>query len=573
MKRVLLFVFWLFTSGILLAQHQKELDSLWALLPKVRDTAEVNVLYSIARFEFDREPAKALRISKESLQKAQRLEFLNGQVMAYKQVGVFYNYYRNQLDTSKLYLDSALALAKTAPQRVSVYTALGTFYAQKAEFEKAVNYLLQAVDLISDKNGKPAFNTYTNLAYTFSMMARYRDATRYYRKSLTIADRSKNVRDIGIALSNLGVSYINMDEFDSAFLVYRKLFNIELKHGNPWLNATLLSELGKLYFEKNKYDSAFYLMHAGRRAAYKLGMSYAIGRSLSNLGRYHVKKNNGDSALVYGRRLLKHIDRKSKLAMEDASYILAKAYGLKKYYDSAFFYSDRYAAYHDSVFQEKTAKRIAELETQFELRHKEDEIKRLAAAHQNEILKRNALAGGLGLALLAGVLGFFVLRGRIRARKKEIEIQHWQLDNFARKMVEKSELVEELRAQLEQFKSQTTIPDARVETVSQMFQFTILTDDDWEEFKRLFSRVNPYFFAELKLKHPDLTQAEIRLAALIKLNMSTREIANVLGISMDSANKARYRLRKKLDLPPERELKDFIETVSTPLIDSFSRRP
>lgn len=564
MKRFSFFVLWLLSTLTLSAQHQKELDSLWALLPKVTDTTEVNVLYAIARLEFDRDAEKALRVSKQSLAKAKVLDFLNGQVMAYKQVGVFYNYHRNQLDTSKFYLDSALALARTPAQRVSVYTALGTLHAQKGEFVVGERYLLQALELISDKNSRAAYNTYNNLAYCMGMMERHRQAARYFKRALAIADHQKNPRDIGAVLANLGLAYVDLQEYDSALTVYRRLYKFELVHGNPLNNATLLSELGRLYFEKDKIDSAFFFMHAGLRAANKVQMSYAIGRSLSNLGHYHVRKHNADSALYYGRKLWRHASRKSKLEMEDVSDLLSRAFRLRKQVDSAFFYADLYKAYHDSAFQERTSKQIAELETQFELRHKEDEIKRLASAHQNEVLKRNALAGGLALTVLVGVLGFFVLRGRIRARKKEIELQLWQLDNFARKMVEKSELVEELRVQLEQFKSQITIPNERIEMMSQIVQFTILTDDDWEEFKRLFTKVNPYFFADLKVKYPDLTQAEIRLAALLKLNMSTREIANVLGISMDSANKARYRLRKKLDLPPEKELKDFIDTVSKP---------
>jgi DNA-binding CsgD family transcriptional regulator len=297
------------------------------------------------------------------------------------------------------------------------------------------------------------------------------------------------------------------------------------------------------------------------KAARILDMPYAISRSLSSLGRFHLK-NHPDSALLYGRKLYRQINRTSSLALEDVTYILAKAHGKLKHYDSAFYYFDLYTVYHDSVFQEKQTKQIAQLETQFELKRKQEEIKRLETLRQNEVWKRNALAGALVLSMLIGILVFFVLRGRIRARKNEIEVQGWQLENFTRTMLEKSQLIEELSAQLGQFKSETLIPKERIEDVSKMLHSSILTEDDWEKFKLLFSRVNPNFFAELKLRHPDLTQAETRLAALIILNLNTREIANILGISADSANKARYRLRKKLNLQPEQELKAFIENVS-----------
>jgi DNA-binding CsgD family transcriptional regulator len=77
-------------------------------------------------------------------------------------------------------------------------------------------------------------------------------------------------------------------------------------------------------------------------------------------------------------------------------------------------------------------------------------------------------------------------------------------------------------------------------------------------------QVHRNFFAELKIKYPTLTQAETRLAALVRLSITTREMANMLGISVDSANKARYRLRKKLGLQPEQDLQQIFGDASAP---------
>jgi hypothetical protein len=322
-----------------------------------------------------------------------------------------------------------------------------------------------------------------------------------------------------------------------------------------------LSELGKVYFEKGKTDSAYYFMHTALRAAHDLNIPYAVTRSLSNLARYHLK-NHADSALFYGRKLRREINHSSALALEDAYYILARAHGKLGHYDSAFHYFDQYQVYHDSVFQEKQTRQIAELEAKYTLKTQQEEIKQLETAHQSDVLKRKVLVAGLALVVLICILIFFVLRGRIRARKKEIEIKNWQLESYTRKMIEKSELVEELRAQVDQFKSEITVPKERIENVSRILNSPLLTDDDWEQFKVIFEQVHRNFFAGLKLKYPFLTQAEIRLAALVKLNLSTREMANMLGISADSANKARYRLRKKLELQPEQDLQEIIEKIA-----------
>ena len=73
----------------------------------------------------------------------------------------------------------------------------------------------------------------------------------------------------------------------------------------------------------------------------------------------------------------------------------------------------------------------------------------------------------------------------------------------------------------------------------------LLTETDWTEFKILFDPLFPNFFIQLIKAYPELTQAEIRLLALEKLNLLDKEKGNMLGISADSVKKARYRLRKK----------------------------
>jgi len=91
----------------------------------------------------------------------------------------------------------------------------------------------------------------------------------------------------------------------------------------------------------------------------------------------------------------------------------------------------------------------------------------------------------------------------------------------------------------------------------------IHTDEDWDFFKKAFDEAYPGFFGALRYSYPELTPAELRLSALIKLKLSIKESAAVLGISLESVRKARYRLRKKLMIHEEENLEEFIERVGT----------
>jgi tetratricopeptide (TPR) repeat protein len=546
-------------STVVNGQGQKELDSLYAILPQVIDTMEVKVLGRLGRLEFNRGKSDtSLLLIRQALEKAKRLKYNRGVVHNYRNLAYFHHLIYSDYDKPELFLDSALKWINEPAQEGSIYSARGMLYSRKGEFEKSYRYLIRALELIPEANSSERYQVNSLLGYTLNNLGRHREAIQFHKNSVRIAEAKLGTRELGAALANLGGPYVQLEEYDSALSVFSRLYKFELKHGNPLLNATLLSELGKIYYKNGKLDSAYYFMHTGLNAAYTLNIPYAISENLSTLGHYHLKLYP-DSALHYGKRLLKSINRSSTLDMDNAMFILAEAYGKLRRYDSSYYYYHQYQFYHDSVFQDKQTRQIAELEAQFNLKQKQHEIVKLETARQNEILKRNALAAGLGLTLVIALLMYFYLRNLAQSRKREIEIQHWQLENFTRQMVEKSALVEELRAQLEQFRSEVVIPMERIENVSQILKSSILTNDDWEQFKMLFEQVHRNFFAKLKLQYPTLTQAEIRLAALVKLNITTREMANMLGISVDSANKARYRLRKKLELQPEQDLQDIFE--------------
>ncbi len=87
----------------------------------------------------------------------------------------------------------------------------------------------------------------------------------------------------------------------------------------------------------------------------------------------------------------------------------------------------------------------------------------------------------------------------------------------------------------------------------------IVSDEEsWTLFQSNFDRIHENFFRNLKQQYVDLTSGDLRFCALLRLNMPTKEIAKLLNISTRGVDAARYRLRKKLNLPPEESLTDFL---------------
>ena len=88
----------------------------------------------------------------------------------------------------------------------------------------------------------------------------------------------------------------------------------------------------------------------------------------------------------------------------------------------------------------------------------------------------------------------------------------------------------------------------------------LVDKDDWLAFELHFRNVHATFFGKLRNKHPDLSSNEIKLSSYLKLNLSSKEIASLMNISIRSVEQGRWRLRKKLDLPKDSNLVNYIQS-------------
>ncbi|MCE6992785.1 tetratricopeptide repeat protein [Dyadobacter sp. CY323] len=154
----------------------------------------------------------------------------------------------------------------------------------------------------------------------------------------------------------------------------------------------------------------------------------------------------------------------------------------------------------------------------------------------------------LAMLLLTGS-GIYSLRQNQQKRlleKRALLSQQQQaealLAQYMANLHEKNQLIETISADLDQANLRTHPP-----TIETLLDRVILTEIDWQQFKQLFEAVYPAFLTSLQQRFADLTPAEIRLIALLKLGVSTKQMANMLGVTMNTIRTSRYRLRRKLE--------------------------
>ncbi len=151
---------------------------------------------------------------------------------------------------------------------------------------------------------------------------------------------------------------------------------------------------------------------------------------------------------------------------------------------------------------------------------------------------------------------------KLRNEKLEAEIAHknTELASSALHLVQKSELISKVKEDLsKQLKSiDGNNPLEEIKRMVRVLGDDERMDNEWESFALHFDKVHSDFLVKLKAVHPSLTANEIRLCAYLRMNLSTKEIAPLLNISVRGVEISRYRLRKKLQIPTEMNLFDYL---------------
>ncbi|MEM1259808.1 MAG: tetratricopeptide repeat protein, partial [Bacteroidota bacterium] len=233
----------------------------------------------------------------------------------------------------------------------------------------------------------------------------------------------------------------------------------------------------------------------------------------------------------------------------------------------------------DSIFSIEKAKQIEKLHAIYETEKKEaeiavqkEEINTLNEKSRADNLQKGLYAGGMASALALFGLSVFGYRQRIKknriAREKQEEIYRQEIEHKQKELasqtlhlVQKNTFLEELKQNLENLKSSPEKFKMEFRRIVMLLKKEKASDKDWETFKTYFSEVHNDFDQKLKTLYVDISEKEIRLAAFLRMNLTTKEIAATMNVLPDSILKSKYRLKKKLGLDKGTDLTGFLNTL------------
>ena len=184
-----------------------------------------------------------------------------------------------------------------------------------------------------------------------------------------------------------------------------------------------------------------------------------------------------------------------------------------------------------------------------ELAKYEEEQKRLKYIHELELSKSEGEVAALNNEKLEADLNF----------------KNSELASSAMHLVKKGELISKIKKEITQIIK--SIDNSRAIAELQKMLKTVGEDEtidkDWENFAKHFDKVHSDFIIALKEKHPTVSPNEIKLCAYLRMNLTTKEMAQLMNISVRGVEICRYRLRKKIQLPSEASLFNYLINIQT----------
>ena len=126
---------------------------------------------------------------------------------------------------------------------------------------------------------------------------------------------------------------------------------------------------------------------------------------------------------------------------------------------------------------------------------------------------------------------------------------------------EKNQILNEIYEGLEKLRKKPDLVGKDLRKIEKFVCGHIDRENEWKQLNKHFNEVSPGFFEKLKNQQPKLTQNELKHSAYLKMSLSNKEIARLLGINHSSVHMAQYRLKKKLNLAGEQSLVSFIMAI------------
>lgn len=399
------------------------------------------------------------------------------------------------------------------------------------------------------------------------------------RKILTEAQRippSFRYRFTTNMINTLGLIYREKKQFDSAEYFFRKAYNqAAANHDSTWMGITS-GNIGISYYLQHKYDKAVPLLELDVRESFKANERDNAVNSLTYLAKISLLKNELTKTTAFIRQMQAALPKTGDpLRHEKEIYLLLAQMNAKTgNYKVAYFYSDSAKTITERLQGRRQVQEQLKAEQKVALEKYNAEVDHIA--HHDKLRRLVLYALIIALILISIIVILVINRKRLVLKQQESQLQEEkrqisfelaiaenQLAGFTKNLREKNRLIEQFTEEIKSYQLENKTPELEAHQLAlqQLLNASLLTDAQWEQFRVMFDKVHHGFLQRLREKLPMLSPADTRYIVLNKLQMTPKEMAAMLGVRPDAIRLYRHRLRKKLNIPDDKELEELLDAI------------
>lgn len=453
-------------------------------------------------------------------------------------------------------------------------TSMGVLETTRANYPLALEYCSEAYRMKVEAGFPPERCKYevTSLAKIYTSIGDYRRALAFDKKILAIEEGKGRDLYIGQACLSIGNSYYWIKQLDSALYFYNRGLEHAKKAKFMAMVTACQNNIANITAEVGDLEQSNRLLYDFNNGFKKPeDRQNHYGLYLTGLN-YH-KLGNHRKAIGYGREAIAGYQKKrNKQYALYVSELLRDAYDSLEILDSVLYYSSLYYTYKDSIFNEENNAKVSKLYAEIAGIEKENEIAALQKEAEVSALETKfrvlLFVSVVVVCLLALAAIVSAYRNKVRKHKlvdeqlrKELQRGKLELEQQTLHMYSLNEKLTYIEAELKRLKKEATQSAPKVQKVLNSISINKSLEKDWDNFDNYFGKVHLSFYENLQAMHPDLSRYELRMCALIKLNLSNKEIATILNIEPKSVRMAKYRLKKKMKLEDEKGIGSYFQSV------------
>lgn len=480
---------------------------------------------------------------------------------------------------------------KDTAKTIQILIELADLYGNKVNYGKSYDSYWEALDFAdSTKDSVSIANIYRGLGWLYSFYKRDNEALKYYNRSIAI---NKKLGGSEISNVNNYYSIANLHRVNKEYELVRTYLDSckilrkldVLKFESPYITV----EAAYLKAIDGNYNGAIVLMESTinnfkkNNPAYLVIVYALLGEINSMKGDFNVSLQNYLQSLEYLNTYKRHLNYRPIVYGS-----LADLYFKKKDIATAYNYLKKAKYENDLIFGARSDYNQYLLEIKDKYREGKEEqeqfineqrIKELEHEDKVKWLQSTILVVSLVFTILFAYVFFRYLRNKHKVEKRiiteqqkiqlqeeklklkrqaeELEMKNKELTESALRLIEKDEFIEGIEKMIS---DKTEVVDLK-KIKSSVKNFQVNSNANWEEFETRFVAINQSFYDKLNVDFPQLTQTDQKICALVKLNLPSKHMSKLLGISVESVHSSRYRLRKKLGLSRTDNLEEFINSL------------